>query len=78
MRDDPPRFGPAGPDPCGTEALVHLLGQPAPDARALEELDAPGRVRVIAPGQAVTMDYIATRLNIELDENGLVVRLRCG
>lgn len=78
MREDPPRFGPAGPDPCGAEALAHLLGKPAPDAEALEELDTPGRIRVIAPGQPVTMDYIETRLNIELDENGLVALLRCG
>jgi hypothetical protein len=35
-------------------------------------------VRVIRPGQAVTMDYSAQRLNVELDKADRVARLSCG
>lgn len=69
---------PTPSDPCGAASLEHLVGQPFPDANELEALDLPGPVRVIAPGQAVTMDYIDSRLNIETDDDGNVVRLRCG
>ena len=35
-------------------------------------------VRVIRPGDAVTMDYSTQRLNLELDAAGKVARARCG
>ena len=35
-------------------------------------------VRVIRPGDAVTMDYRQDRLNIELDADGKIVRFNCG
>lgn len=35
-------------------------------------------VRVIAPGQAVTMDFRPDRLNIETDAAGDIVTVRCG
>ena len=35
-------------------------------------------VRVIRPGQAVTMDYRVDRLNIELNAGETVISLRCG
>ena len=75
-------FGPLGEDPCGAGAFEHLIGQPPPDEAALAEMraaeGAPRRIRVIRPGQPVTMDHAPTRLNIEVDSSGLVVRLRCG
>ncbi|MEO1704828.1 MAG: I78 family peptidase inhibitor [Pseudomonadota bacterium] len=37
-----------------------------------------GPVRVIRPGTAVTMDFIATRLNIFLDDTDTVTRVSCG
>lgn len=36
------------------------------------------RLRVIRPGDAVTMDFREDRLNIELDGGGRVRALRCG
>jgi hypothetical protein len=36
------------------------------------------RSRVIKPGEAVTMDVDPLRLNVELDQNGRIHRLRCG
>jgi Peptidase inhibitor I78 family len=35
-------------------------------------------VRVIRPGQAVTMDFRGDRLNVEIDERNRVRALRCG
>jgi len=59
---------------CGADAALELLGQPA------AEVSFPGdrKVRIIRPGDAVTMDHVPERLNILLDEEDLVVGLRCG
>ncbi len=35
-------------------------------------------VRRLKPDQAVTMEFNAARLNIEVDEKGVVVSVRCG
>ena len=35
-------------------------------------------VRVVEPGQAVTMDYRGDRLNIDVNERGAITGLRCG
>lgn len=63
------------PDACGAGGLQHLLGT---DAAAFDfaALDVP--VRIIPPGTAVTMDYSPDRLNVETDEAGLILRIRCG
>lgn len=34
--------------------------------------------RILPPGSMVTMDYIATRINVHVDENGIVIDVRCG
>ncbi|MET0808530.1 MAG: I78 family peptidase inhibitor [Pseudoxanthomonas sp.] len=34
--------------------------------------------RTLKPDQAVTMEFSANRLNLELDDAGLVVAIRCG
>jgi hypothetical protein len=35
-------------------------------------------VRIVRPGEAVTMDYREDRLTLELDAAGKVVSARCG
>ena len=35
-------------------------------------------VRVIRPGQAVTMDFRSDRLNVEVDHRNMIRRLHCG
>ncbi len=52
-----------------------ILGR-RPEDLGLERFPYP--VRVIAPGTAVTMDYSASRLNLETDASGRVTRFRCG
>lgn len=59
---------------CGAAALTHLIGQPV---SAFETLDHKGPVRVIRPGQAVTMDYRLDRLNVVLDEQDVITGVNC-
>jgi len=60
---------------CGAAGLQTLLGQPS---SVLETMRFSNTVRVIRPGMAVTMDYIAKRLNIEVDDAGTITRVSCG
>ncbi|APX66328.1 I78 family peptidase inhibitor [Sphingomonas sp. gentR] len=76
----PKAQGPADVSGCGDGKAADLIGK-----RWTEALRAPTQkrtgardLRVIAPGNAVTMDYRPDRLNIETDAEGRVVRLKCG
>ena len=64
---------------CSVSRAESFVGKPG-DAIAEDARIAAGAqtVRVIRPGQAVTMDYRADRLNLELDDSGILVRVRCG
>ena len=54
------------------------LGQSRP-VRAGEGASAlPEGSRVILPGDAVTQDFVDTRLNVVIDGNASVERLYCG
>jgi len=44
----------------------------------VERRSGARRVRWIQPGDAVTMDYIPERLNVHLDERGIIQRFACG
>ncbi len=70
----PPKVRPPEMSTCGAVELQNLVGQPI---SALER-SIVERARVIRPGQAVTMDFIAARLNIELDASDRVKRIWCG
>jgi hypothetical protein len=61
--------------PCGADDMGYLIGQHVSgvDLNSLAE-----KVRVISPGDMVTMDYRPDRLNIDLDASGTIVALRCG
>lgn len=42
-------------------------------------VNATGRSnRILPPGSAMTMDYRPDRINVELDDNDIVVRVFCG
>ncbi len=85
--------GPAGPcnippepaaqpttDACGAAALSRYLNvTPSGDMKTAIATAAGDRpIRYIAPNDAVTMDFVATRLNAELGEDGRITRFRCG
>lgn len=77
-----PAFSPPPPadDQCGAAPLARYAGAVATDGVRATIAAAAGerRVRYIAPGDAVTHDYRIDRLNVELGEDGRIVRLRCG
>lgn len=69
-----------GRDACNAAAASEAIGRRATPALRSEVARQVGheRIRWIAPGQAVTMDFRPDRLNIDLDSGGVVVRARCG
>ncbi len=69
-----PGFEP-GADACGAQERAYLIGQPIGEI----DLDSLARtVRPIRPGQPVTMDHSPFRLNLDLDGDGIIVRIWCG
>jgi hypothetical protein len=52
-----------------------LIGKPATDAAVPP---AGPQVRHLPPGSQVTMDFSPTRLNIDIDDAGVITALRCG
>lgn len=62
------------PDACGASNHQNLIGQ---NRSALSRINFKVPVRVLEPGSVMTMDYISSRLNVELDESGKIVRLYC-
>ncbi|NUB44682.1 hypothetical protein GEU84_009830 [Fertoebacter nigrum] len=63
------------PVPCGAAAMQDLIGQPA---SVLPASGPPGSLRLIRPGDAVTEDFSATRLNVMLDARDRITALTCG
>jgi hypothetical protein len=62
-------------DTCGAEDWMWLIGEPV-DVVAASTFPAP--MRVIGPGDAVTMEFMANRLNVTYDETGVVTDVGCG
>ena len=68
---------PATPDPtvqCKADDYKALIGQPK---SVLTTMLLPAGTRVIGPGDAVTMDYRADRVNIELGASGRIEKISC-
>ena len=67
-------------DPCGATQLGGLLQRSDTPAirAAVTHFAGHPPARWIAPGSAVTADYVAERLNLILDEDGRIATLRCG
>ena len=63
-------------DACGAESLQQLIGQDAGVLAAMT-FDA-ATTRFFATGDALTMDFSATRLNVEFGPDGKIVRVFCG
>jgi len=65
---------------CNAGRIGAAVGHVLDDAMG-EKLrqDAGARtIRVIHPGQPVTMDYRQDRLNVEVDADGRIIRVNCG
>jgi hypothetical protein len=75
---------PANPNgACNAEWVQGMLGQTA-TAEQVEQVEQARQhagarsVRVLAPGDAVTLDYNSQRLNIDIDEAEVIERISCG
>jgi hypothetical protein len=80
----PSQGGPAPAPPsvtgCQPEPAQFALGQLATPSLVQEAQRRAGaaRARVLRPGQAVTMEFDGTRLNLDVDAGNRVLRARCG
>ena len=63
------------PGDCGASAMQGFVGQPE-SVLAATTFAVP--IRIIHPGDAITMDYSPTRLNFEIDARGRIARIFCG
>ncbi len=82
--DVPPSSIPATPPAdafaCDSAKVQWTLGKSA-DAALLEKARlAAGatEARILTPGQAVTMEYLGDRLNLRVNEKGVVENVNCG
>jgi hypothetical protein len=78
----PPQSTPPPPEhaACNVAAAQGLIGRRNSPALAQEaqRRTGAGAVRVLRPGQMVTMEYRADRLNIRVDTQGKVLAVSCG
>jgi hypothetical protein len=65
---------------CDADPVAWAIGNAAsPEVVERAQWESHSRdVRVIEPGQAVTMDFRAERLNLYVNERGAITRVACG
>jgi hypothetical protein len=69
-----------GGETCDAAALQSQIGQKA-TASVMEDLrtrSGSATARMLRPGQLVTMEYNATRLNLIVDDKDVMTAIRCG
>jgi hypothetical protein len=72
---------PANPNgACNAELVQGMLGQTATAEQVEQARQHAGArsVRILAPGDAVTLEYNSQRLNIDIDEAEAIQRISCG
>ncbi|MCG6659721.1 hypothetical protein HOP52_18385 [Halomonas campisalis] len=88
MPTTPPPHEPAPPPPaadrqedtCGAQRVQAHVGEKYSEAlgEALEQTSGAQALRVMRPGYAYTLEYRAERLNVRLDEDGVITAIGCG
>jgi hypothetical protein len=65
---------------CNSAGAAFAVGHAAGEALVSQAGVRAGaaRVRILRPGQMVTQEFDASRLNLEVDAGGRVIRVRCG
>lgn len=63
------------PDLCAAAALIDLVGQPF---TLLADHQLVGPLRILWPGQEITDEVVPNRLNAEVTNDQLILRLSCG
>ena len=85
----PPAAAPADPEngvavepdaACNAEQAEWAVGQIADEDLLARARDAAGArtARFLRPDEAITLEYLGSRLNLELDEYETVISVRCG
>lgn len=81
----PPNAKPSKPFPprlaqCQADPGQRFVGQAASEDIVEQARGATGAnsVRVLKPGEAATMDFRDDRLNLHLDEHGVIATVTCG
>ncbi len=72
---EPMPAAPVVADTCNMAQYASLVGKPATDPGVPP---AGPTVRIIKPGDQVTMDFLEARLNIDVDAAGVITAVRCG
>lgn len=62
-------------DNCGSTGLQPLVGQPL---SALTAMPLQHEVRVLQPGQVMSLEYNASRVSVTVDGAGIITRVTCG
>lgn len=65
---------------CDPLQAQWVVGKPVGESEAEQARKDAGAksARILKPGQVVTMEFNAARLNIDVDEKGIGVATRCG
>ena len=83
----PPAHESAPPPPrvetqadCGAERVQDRVGREYSEAleASIRQQSGAASLRVIRPGEAVTLDYRADRLNVRLDDDDVISEIGCG
>lgn len=76
----PPAGGPPPGGVCNAEGARSAIGHaPTPDVVERARVDSgSAAVRVIRPGDVVTMDFRGDRLNLDVNDRGAITGARCG
>lgn len=60
---------------CGEIIKLDLMGMSVAEVNPVL---LPEKTRIVKPGMMVTMDHIPTRLNLIVDDDGIITRWYCG
>ena len=65
---------------CNPDVVQDEVGKPATAERieAIRERSGSKVVRVVRPGQAMTMDFRGDRVDIHVDAQDVIVAVSCG
>lgn len=67
-------------DACGARTVQDRVGREYTGAlgEAIAEESGAATIRVMRPGEAHTLEYRGDRLNVRLDEDGVITDIGCG
>ena len=76
----PPPGGPPPTGMCNAQGAIGAIGRaPTPDVVERARIDSGSTsVRVIRPGDAVTMDFRGDRLNLNVNARDAIEGVKCG